>query len=259
MKRPEALAAGVLGLAAASALWPLLAMPAFLAVTLAFVVTTGRPRLLVIAIAAPLMCVGFYRFLIAYAVPNIVIAGQMAAEDRAISRLREIRWAELELQRKRNGDHPGASFVPLRDLVSDNTDEGGAAAPLSGRVFHAEDPSRDVFRADAYELRLYLPEAGGGWTSDAAKADPARAAGAFIAYAWPAGEASGGQRAFFIDQNDQICEAKASRFRGPGNPPPPTAAFNGAIGALCGGTGAPDWHAWKNKKPIARQENTPSG
>jgi hypothetical protein len=119
---------------------------------------------------------------------------------------------------------------------------------LSDKVFRSVEASQEIFRVDAYDVRVYLPAVGGGWTSDPARVDSAGAARAFIAYAWPVGERHGGERVFFIDQDEQICESSAARFRGPASAPPPAAAFSGVAGSNCGGSSAPDWHPWKKKK-----------
>jgi hypothetical protein len=250
MTRTDALAALALVLAGLSIFLPIVAMPAFLVVTLAIIIVGGRARLLVAGLGGTLVAVGFVRFLLVYAVPNIVIAGQIAAEDKAVSRLREIRWAENAVREMAPG-----TYRPLSTLVAAGGAGASPEAPLSDRLFRPADDAKTIFRIDAYDVRVYLPAAGGGWTSDPARVDAAAAGGAFVAYAWPIGARHGGERVFFIDQDEQICESSSAAFRGPNAPPPATAAFSGVVGADCGGPSAPDWHPWKNKKRASKDRS----
>ena len=249
-------------LAALAVAWPLLALPAFLTVTLAFIVLEGRLRWIVGGVGGPLMAIAFVRFLLVYAVPNIVVAGEMAAEDKAVSRLREIRWAELQERQLRlvdaNQDGEG-EFIALNELVGDVPGRLRTPAPLlKPGLYRSAEPTRTVYRSDAYELAVYLPTADGAWTTDPARADPVRASHTFVAYAWPVGEKQGGKRAFVIDQNEQICETSdAGAAVGPEHPPAAAAAFGALPATTCGGPGAPAWHVWKKKKARAESSASP--
>lgn len=243
-RRRWLLAAGATLLSAAALPVPVLALPAFLAVTLTFIALDGGARRLVGFVGAPLAAAAFVRFLLVFAVPNIVVAGERAAEDKAVSRLREIRWAEGEARQLkwRDSNSDGTSeYVPLSDLLK------GTQSLLKAGLYQPVGQG-GVVRTEAYDVVLYLPARGGGWTQLAADADPAGSSQRFIAYAWPVGERHGGARAFFIDQDEQICELQPSPYLGPGALPPPEGALNAMIGGKCPVGGTPGWHIWKKKK-----------
>ncbi len=229
--RLNALTAIALALAAVAVAVPLLGLAAFLVVLLVGVVVEGRRRWLVGGVGGVLALTAFLRFMLMYAVPNIIIAGQMAAEAKAVDRLREIRWAELESRKAESGTSAYQTLASL--LESRRLDKGTYRTTANPTVFHC----------DSYAVLIYLPTKDGGWTADPPQADPARSATAFRAYAWPIGEKRGGERIFFIDQDGQICEAsEAGPFIGPAHPPPATLATGNNV--VCGGAFRP----WKQKK-----------
>ncbi|HYP86911.1 MAG TPA: hypothetical protein VEQ59_02135, partial [Polyangiaceae bacterium] len=68
----------------------------------------GRERWLLL-LAATAACIGLFRFLVIEAIPGIVAGGNRFTEQRAISRLREILFAEDTARRiaSQDPDHDG--------------------------------------------------------------------------------------------------------------------------------------------------------
>lgn len=230
-RRLNTLAAIAVGLAAVGMVVPLLGLPAFLTVLLVSIVVEGRRRWIVGGIGGLFATVSFLRFMLLYAAPNVIIAGQLAVEAKAVDRLREIRWAELE---SRKGDKGAKTFQTLAALLQ---------AQLLDASHYKPTESPIVFHCDSYAVLIYVPSAAGGWTADPAQADPVRSQTTFRAYAWPMGEKRAGNRLFFIDQDAQICQAReAGPFVGVLHPPPADLATG--RGATCTGAFGP----WKKKQ-----------
>ena len=214
-RRLTALGIGAILLAACAVKWPILGMPAFLVVVLATIVVEGRLRWVVGILGGTLAMAAFTRFLLVYAAPNIVIAGEIATEDRAVDHLREIRWAALQSESRPDRSTTGFTLRSLVGPVLDPT------------AYFPTEAATAIYAISSYWVTLYAPPHTTG----------------FVAYAWPAGEKHGGRRAFAIDQADHICELPAGAFVGPEHPPPMDAAFT-APGQPC----RPPWQPWKNKK-----------
>jgi hypothetical protein len=209
-------------LAAISAAWPWLALPATLVVVLAVVVTGGRLRLAVGVAGGLLSLVAFTRFAIEIAAPNIVAAGQRSAEEKAVSRLREIHWAEARARESRG------RFVDLGTLV------GGImqAAPF-------ERVGDGVYRSEGF---LYAVES-------TASGDR------FVAYAWPVERGKGGRRAFALTldptadpkRRELICEIDSPTYSGPRARPALDAALS--EGGSCGsGSDGTAWRLWERRR-----------
>jgi len=102
-----------------SVMFTKLALFAAVATLLGFVSLPAGPlgsvRLLKLALAAGAVCatVGVFRFLVVEAMPGMVEGGTTAAEQRAVSRLREILFAEDAWRRNAffdpDGDHVGSA------------------------------------------------------------------------------------------------------------------------------------------------------
>ena len=103
---------------------------------------------------------------------------------------------------------------------------------------------------------VYLPGEGGtsvGEGQGSGAVDPRAAAHYWVAYAWPAERGHGGVRAFYIDQDERICETdNAQGYSGAEKLPAADAAIGtGAAAEPCvapTGDGG-RWGMWKNKKP----------
>jgi hypothetical protein len=253
-----------LALALLCALWPWLALPASMVLLLVTVRATagGGLRWAVAVVGGVAAAVGLYRFTIEWAVPNIVSSGQFAAEERAVSRLREILWAEdRTLERAfADGDADGTGeYAFLGELLGLPPQRPGVRLPMAllrTEQFHpASDGLTPVYRSEGYDFVVYLPGPGGGGVGEGRGAvDPRAAARHFVAYAWPAERGKGGLRAFYIDQDDRICQTdNAQGYSGTGHIPAPAAALAGTgLDAPACGPQTVDggrWRPWKNKKP----------
>jgi hypothetical protein len=253
-KNPKTLAAVALGLAAASLPVPYLAIPAFLVAVIVTITLPARLRVTAGALAIVLSFAGFVRFVVNDAAPAIILAGQRSAEEKAVSRLREILWAEDKVKELKlvdgNGDGVGDALF-LGELVGvDRTRRGTNDMPLLRPDLYLpvtpEATKQGIFRAESYLFAVYLTSTQG---EPVLEADVARAApgSTWVAYAWPIGAKVSGSRVFFIDADERICEADATAAAGGvDHLPKPFAALAGerAGGTVCGG---PGWRPWKRK------------
>ncbi len=187
--------------ALAAVAYPPLSMPAAIAVLLVGIRLRGRARGLVLGLGGPLALVAFTRFVVLWAVPNIVGSGQKGAEEKALSRLREIAWAE------RRARGASSRYLPLAGLW------GAPARPLQG-AFQTAGP--DALRAEGYLF----------------SADVSPDGQRFVAYAWPV-EAHGGQRLFVTDERERFCVRETAAPYGLERPPAPDAALDSAGELSC--------------------------
>lgn len=226
--------------------WPLLAFPALIAVVLSVVVSTGRTRVLVAVVGGVLVSVATVRFTVAVALPGIMAGGRRSSEERAVSRLREIHWAqsrarEIKLQ---DTNHNGVGeYAPLALLVDQN------AQLLNPEQYKPQDAT--TFMASGYFYRVYLPTSREAAAAQGEGVDATLAESRFVAYAWPATQGAAGNRVFFLDQDENVCESpNTQNYSGLQHTPGPFAAMDEArFGAsLCGK--AQDggmWKPWKRK------------
>ena len=198
---------------------------------------------------------GTFRFLVLEAVPGMVEGGTTAAEQRAVSRLREILFAEDAWRKNAyydpDGDHVGSAGL-LGELTAEFGVRGGARiepAVLEGYPKLVETRLGPATEVGGYLVLVCLPKRGGGYGAkpDAAIDDEA-AERHFYAYAWPAERGQGLTTAYFLDEHERILradshEAEPRRLVGVDAPPncdditaPATAA---------------DWRVWRHKKPRA--------
>lgn len=256
-----------LGLALGSVALSMLALPALLVVILVAARSTGRTRLLVGAVGTIAAMAGLMRFTLDYAVPNIVSSGQFAAEERAVSRLREILWSEDRVRERgwvdSDGDKQG-EYAFLGELADQARPRAGVKVEvpmLRPAQFHALSAGEvAVYRSEGYVYTVYLPGPSG---SAAAEASPSARAAApvdgkaasrfWVAYAWPAERKRGGLRAFYIDQDDRICQTDNTQgYSGTDKIPAANAALSATPGEPPCGPGSNDggaWKPWKKKKP----------
>ena len=238
----------LLGLGVASALWPLLALPAafaslvgLLALPLPSARDLPRPRLW-LALGVLGAAVGMVRFVVLEAVPGIVGGGRKAVEDQVVSRLRDVLFAEDAMRR-------GGWIDPDRDGIGSAAflSELCGGPPLRGQparktpVLHCGEleasPLGPTARFGAYFYAVCLPLVGGGWSarSEAAAVDEEAAERRFVAYAWPVAQ-SPFSNTYFIDEHESIRISPAGSAAGA--PPRCDAALSG-----------PAWPAWRDKKP----------
>ena len=249
-RRPRLWAALVLLLAALSWWKLVLALPAFLVAAIAVVVFNGRLRHLAV-VALVLAGGAFARFMVVDGAASIVAAGRRSTEEKALSRLREVAWAEERA--KELGVVPGGGYLTLAELTGHirgrRTD--AAAALVAKDAFTA--PERGPWLADGSRFAVFLVDDAG---VHAEGEGAASVAAHFLAYAWPADAKGGARRAFFVDADDRICEA---RVEAPVDGLiDPFAAFEKRVfdAARCIGTSASglSFKPWKHKQPRGAED-----
>jgi hypothetical protein len=215
----------------------------------------GRRVLLYLSLVGGLASVvGFVRFLIREAVPGIVQAGTRATGDAAVSRLREILFAE-DVMRRSGSIDPDGDRIGSAALIDEMTGRIGlrGGARLSPPVLERYPRSVETALGPAVEISGYyfivcLPRQGGGWTARPGEAvDEERAERRFLAYAWPSAGARGLVDAYFLDEHERILFApngapEALRPRiGPDRPP----ACDDAVASST----REQWQTWRGKRP----------
>lgn len=206
-----------------------------------------RRLLLVAALASG---VGLVRFLATEAIPGIVQGGNRFTEQRAISRLRELLFAEdlarRSAPRDPDGDRVGSALL-LGELTGHIGVRGGAplAVPLL-EGFPAQSltelgPASEI---GGYYLIVCLPSRGGGFSATpGAAVDEEQAERRFLAYAWPSGTAPGLTQAVMLDEHENIALAPSKSGLRYGHDAPPR----------CDDAVAPEtrgaWQPWRQKKP----------
>ena len=203
--------------------------------------------LLVAALAAS---IGFVRFLALEAIPGIVAGGNRFTEQRAISRLREVLFAEDTARRiaayDPDGDHVGSAAL-LGELTGELGLRRGNRLPVPllesfpKLVDTSIGPASEI---GGYFLLVCLPKLGGGFTAQPTEpVDEELAERRFIAYAWPSGSAPGLNNAVALDEHEQIALAPAKPGLRYGFGAPPS----------CDDSVAPEtrkaWTAWRHKQP----------
>jgi hypothetical protein len=210
---------------------------------------------LLIAVAAVGSAIGFTRFIVIEAAPGMIQGGRARTAQHAVSRLREISFAE-DAMRKLAGIDPDGDGIGSAALLGELT----GARPLRGSApldppilsprHYAEmeqTPIGPAALVSGYFLIVCLPSAAGGFSAQPDQAvDEERAERRFLAYAWPA--ATGGPtEAYFIDEHETILvhdnrqPGGVLRFAGQFHPPPCDSALS-----------EPDrWTSWRGKQPRA--------
>jgi hypothetical protein len=204
-----------------------------------------------LGIAAAAAMLGLCRFLVVEAIPGIVQGGNRFTELRAVSRLREISFAEDSARRHASQD-PDRDGIGSALLLGELTGElplRAVGARLAPPLLESYPPQRDTKLGPASEIGGYLllvcvPQLGGGFTARPAVAvDEELAERRLIAYAWPGGSAPGLDSALALDEHEHIwlAPARPGLRLGPDDPP------------ACDDVVAPstraDWKPWRDKKP----------
>jgi hypothetical protein len=201
-------------------------------------------------VAALCATVGLLRFLVIEAIPGIVAGGNRFTEQRAISRLRELLFAEDTARRVAAHD-PDHDRVGSAMLLGELTGELGlrrgnrlAVPLLEGFPKQVDTSIGPASEIGGYFVLVCLPKLGGGFTalpSDAVDDEPAERR--FIAYAWPSGTAPGLSNAVALDEHEQIALAPAK----------PGLRYGFAAPPSCDDSVAPEtrgaWTAWRHKQP----------
>ncbi|HEV8551745.1 MAG TPA: hypothetical protein VGQ57_22005 [Polyangiaceae bacterium] len=244
-----------------------LALPAGLIVFLCFLAAPTEPaevkkrHRIALGIAAAAAAIAVPNFLIREAMPGLVQGGTMAAGARAVSRLREILFAEDGARRSASWDPDGdgvGSALLLGELTGELGMRGQArvSPPLLERYPKVEATSDTSFlEIGGFLFSVCLPTAQGFSSDPHATFDDEQAERRFVAYAWPSGRGPGLDRAYFIDEHERILSAPVEDTQRFGREHPPR----------CDDAIAPatrdDWHAWRGKKPRATLagDKTPGG
>ena len=210
-----------------------------------------RKRLVIAHVVAGVIAFGAIgRFLATEALAGIVQGGTSAAGQRAVSRLREILFAEDSARKAGSWDPDGdgvGSALFLGELTAQDGMRGAArlTPPLLERYPKLEGTSLGpAAEVGGFFFAVCLPTATGGLSADPnAGLDDERAERRYVAYAWPNGLAPGLERAYFIDEHERILSAPARPGLRTGRQHPP-----GCDDALAEAT-QKDWRAWRGKKP----------
>jgi hypothetical protein len=210
-----------------------------------------------LVVATVTASVGFVRFTIYQAVPSLVAAGNNAAAQSAISRLRELSFQEDKVRELAfvdpDGDKVGSAALIVEMSGHSPVRKGNRLdPPLLNRTYSRVDETKigPAVLVAGYYYIVCLPKLGGGFTARPGEAvDEELAERRFVAYAWPVAENHGAQGAFFIDEHENILVSDnrangETRYAGPNFPPPCDAAIAEATRY--------DWYVWRGKKPRDR-------
>jgi hypothetical protein len=248
----------VLLLSLAASFFSLLALPALVGTFIAFVAASRLPgarkraNYALLAVSGALSVFAFVRFLKTEAVAGIVQGGTRATEGRAVSRLREILFAEDVMRRHATWD-PDGDGIGSAGLLGELTGELGVRGhlplvpPLLEGIPRAQTTSLGPAHVVAgYYFAVCLPTRDGGFSAlPEAAFDDEASERRFLAYAWPVAENLGLSYAFMLDEHENILQAEAKRGKRSGFDAP-----------RCDDAVAPssrqDWAPWQKKKPRER-------
>jgi hypothetical protein len=208
--------------------------------------------------------VGSVRFVRSEGLQGIVEGGTRAAEQRAVSHLREILFAEDAVRRYAviDPDHDGVGGYAFLDELSGKRawrSSAHALKPVLSNEYRSSvaDPSGPLTELDGYLFKICLPTASGLSNSPESRIDEEAAERRFVAYAWPVKPELRLFNAFAIDEHDRILVRR----------PVPPVSGGGELPALA----APscdavvseqtrgDWLPWKGKRPRTSLPGDPAG
>lgn len=233
-----------------------LALPAALLVLLSALALPkldplSRKRFFFVHVVAGVVAVAAVgRFLATEALAGIVQGGTNAAGARAVSRLREILFAEDGARKTAvwDPDRDGiGSALFLGELTAEVGMRGEAhlvPALLEGYPKIEPTSMGPALEIGGFWFAVCLPTRSGEWSADpTAATDEESAERRYVAYAWPNGRAPGLERSYFIDEHERILSAPS----GPGM------RFGRDHAPHCddalGGSTQKDWRTWRGKKP----------
>jgi hypothetical protein len=245
--------------AVASVVFTKVALFAAVGTLLGFVSLPAGPKRAVrglrvcLVIAGLCATLGTFRFLVLEAVPGMVEGGTTATEQRVVSRLREILFAEDAWRRNAfydpDGDHVGSAGL-LGELTAETGVRGHARvepAVLEGYPTLLETRLGPAAEIGGYLVIVCLPKLGGGYTARPNDAiDDEQAERHFYAYAWPAERGQGLTTAYFLDEHERILLADSRESE-------PRRLLGGEAAPTCDDISAPgsaaEWRVWRHKKP----------
>lgn len=217
-----------------------------------------RERWLLV-VAALAATIGLFRFLVVEAIPGIVAGGNRFTEQRAISRLRELLFAE-DTARRVGAYDPDRDHVGSAMLLGELTGELGlrrgnrlALPLLEGFPKQVDTSIGPASEIGGYFVIVCLPKPGGGFTAlPGGVVDDELAERRFIAYAWPSGTAPGLNNAVALDEHEHIALAPAK----------PGLRYGLAAPPSCDDAVAPEtrtaWTVWRHKQPRKTLPGDPS-
>lgn len=242
-------------LSVAAAFFPLVALPALVGTFLAFVAASRLPRArrkpnyALLSISAVFAVIAFVRFLKTEAVAGIVQGGVRATEARAVSRLREILFAQDAMRRRAHWDHDDDG-IGSAGLLGELTGEFGLRGhlpllpPLLEGISKSQTTSIGPSHIVAgYYFAVCLPTKDGGFSAKpGADFDDERSERRFLAYAWPVAANLGPSRAFVLDEHENILQAESAPGKRSGLDAPT------CDDAVADAT-RHEWTPWQQKKP----------
>lgn len=248
----------VLALSLAASFLPLLALPALVGTFIAFVAASRLPaprrkaNYLLLTLSALLSVFAFVRFLKTEAVAGIVQGGTRATEGRAVSRLREILFAEDVMRRHATWD-PDEDGIGSAGLLGELTGELGLRGhlplvpPLLEGIPRAQSTTLGPAHVVAgYYFAVCLPTQDGGFSATpGATFDDEASERRFLAYAWPVAANLGLSQAFLLDEHENILQAESKPGKRSGTDAP---SCNDALAP----SSRKDWSPWQKKKPRER-------
>lgn len=241
----------------------------------------GRGRRVLFAslgVSLLLALVGMTRFVLREALPGILEASGRATETRAVSRLREILFAQDAVRRLglidpdgngvggagRLGELTGTSPVRPSGAQDDQPSRATLSPPLLGPHFRPRiaTPSGEAAEEGDYLYLVCVPDRAGGLTAHpSSPVDEKAAERRFVAYAWPARVGPAQGHAFFLDEHERILETDNrletdDRLRNGHREPTGTWRLLGPERApscqdALTGASAAKWRPWRGKRPRA--------
>ncbi len=257
-KRQLFISSLTLALSLAASFFPLLALPALVGTFIAFLAASRlpaerrKPNYALLALSTALSVFAFVRFLKTEAVAGIVQGGTRATEVRAVSRLREILFAEDVMRRHGTWD-PDEDRIGSAGLLGELTGELGLRGhlPLVPPLLEGIPRSTSTSLGPAHVVAGYyfavcLPTKDGSFSAKPGAAfDDEASERRFLAYAWPAAGNLGLSHAFMLDEHENILQAESK----PGK-------RSGLDGPTCDDAVADatrsEWTPWQKKKPRER-------
>ena len=244
----------LLGLALAAAIWPIVSLPAAFLTWLGWLTTPKHRRLarVALAVATAAAGVGVVRFVVERAAAGVVKGGTTAMSQRALSRLREVVFAQDAARRlalvDRDDDGIGSALL-LGELAGATPIREGArlGLPILSQQWQqaTTTPLGPAVRSAGYLFIVCLPTSR-GWTAvPGTPIDEERAERTYAAYAWPDRHGSGFDRLFFVDAYERVLVGTARAgaplpYVGSTHPPPCDAAWQEREVV---------WRRWRNKEP----------
>lgn len=214
----------------------------------------SRARRALIVIGALGSSAGVVRFVIVEAMPGIVRGGREAVQQRVVSRLRDVYFAQTTLQRTGwiDPDADGAgSAALLGELCGERASRGQAerGQPVLDCGALVDTPAGAAARSGPYFYATCLPAAQGGWVAGVDGIDEDAAERRFFSFAWPA-PGSGFERWFFIDERDAILTGSLEHRNAALDPHTPS------CDAVWAATQSGTWIPWRGKKARAAAESS---